>query len=105
MLSSGEFDTEQLWLATDKCEKDLRKEQWSVEDVLQMLVNLSGTEDYRKSEWCKVEGGRMVACDVYSTRYDASNKCRHPQGLPVYLKFSIDDNGIVTLVLVSCHAS
>lgn len=105
LLSSGNFDTEQLWIATDKCENDLRKEQWSVDDVLQMLVNIDGAEDYSKSEWCQVAGGRMVACDVYATRFDAAHKRRHPQGLPVYMKFSIDDNGTVTIALVSCHAS
>ena len=105
LLSSGEFDTDQLWLATEKCEKDLRKEQWSVADVLQMLVNMDGGEDYNKSEWCQVSGGRVVACDVYKTRYDAIHKRRHQQGLPVYLKFSIDGEGIVTIALVSCHAS
>lgn len=105
LLSSGDFDTEQLWFATDKCEKDLRKEQWSVEDVLQMLVNLDGAADYSKSEWCQVLNGDMVACDVYTTRYDSVHRRRHQQGLPVYLKFSIDDSGTVTIALVSCHAS
>lgn len=105
LLCSGDFETDHLWIATDKCEKDLRKEQWRVDDVLQMLVNLDGAEDYSKSEWCQVAGGRMVACDVYTTRYDATHRRRHPQGLPVYLKFSIDDDGIVAIALVSCHAS
>lgn len=105
LLLGSNFDTEQLWIATDKCEKDLRKEQWSVSDVLQMLVNMDGTQDYNKSEWCQVAGGRMVACDVYKTLYDATHKRRHPQGLPVYLKFSIDEDGVVTIALVSCHAS
>jgi hypothetical protein len=105
LLSSGNFDNEQLWIATDKCENDLRKEQWSVNDVLQMLVNMDGAEDYSQSEWCQVAGGRMLPCDIYKTRFDAVHKRRHPQGLPVYLKFSIDDDGIVAIALVSCHAS
>ena len=105
LLSSGNFDTEQLWLATNKCEKDLRKEQWAVEDVLQMLVSLDTALDYDKSEWCQVNGGRMVACDAYEMRFDTVHKRRHPQGLPVYLKFSVDEDGTVTIVLVSCHAS
>lgn len=73
--------------------------------MLQMLVNMDAAEDYSKSEWCQVAGGRMVACDAYTTRFDAVHKRRHPQGLPVYLKFSIDGDGIVTIALVSCHAS
>ena len=105
LLFGGDFDTDQLWFATEKCEQDLRKEQWSVGDVLQMLVNMDGAEDYSKSEWCQVAGGRMVACDAYTTRFDAVHKRRDPQGLPVYLKFSINGDGIVTIALVSCHAS
>lgn len=105
LLSGGSFDTRQLWLATDKCRKDLRKEQWSIDDVLQMLLSLDAALDYDKSEWCQVAGGRMVACDVYTMRFDTVHKRRHPRGLPVYLKFSVDDDGVVTIVLVSCHAS
>jgi hypothetical protein len=106
LLASGTFDTdEQFWIATDKCENDLRKELWSVDDVLQILLKMDASEDYRKSEWCQVAGGRMVACDVYATRFDAVHQRRHPQGLEVYMKFSIDDDSVVTIALVSCHAS
>lgn len=105
LLQSGEFDTDQLWLATEKCEKDLRKEAWSVFDVLQMLVDMDGAADYYKSEWCEVLGGRLVPCDVYRTPYDAHNKRRHAKGLLVYIKFSIEVDGTLTVALVSCHAA
>jgi len=105
LLQSGEFDTDQLWLATEKCEKDLRKEAWSVDDVLQMLVDMDGAADYYKSEWCEVLGGRWVPCDVYRTPYDAQNKRRHAKGLLVYIKFSIEVEGTLTVALVSCHAA
>jgi len=65
LLNSGDFDTERLWLATDECERDLRKERWSIADVLHMLVGMDGAQDYYKSEWCEVLGGRWVPCDVY----------------------------------------
>jgi hypothetical protein len=103
LLKSGIFDTDQLWLATDKCVRDLQNERWSAEDVLYMLLNLVGAEDYSKSEWCQVKGGRMVPCDVFKTYYDAEQKNRNPKALPVYIKFSIDDDGLVTIALVSCH--
>lgn len=45
LLQSGEFDTDQLWLATEKCEKDLLKESWSIHDVLHMLADLEGAAD------------------------------------------------------------
>lgn len=103
LLQSGNFDTEQLWIATDKCEQDLRKERWSVSDVLHMLLGLDGPQDYYKSEWCEVIGGRMVPCDVYRTPFDAVHKCRHPKGMRVYIKFSIELDGALTIALVSCH--
>ena len=104
LLSSGSFDLDNLWIATDKCEHDLSKESWKVSDVLQMLACLHRQQDYRKSEWCQVLGGGMVSCDVYVTRYDAERQPRDPRGLEVYLKFSIDDDGQLTIVMVSCHA-
>lgn len=105
LLKSGEFDTDQLWLATEKCEKDLRKESWSIDDVLQILADLKGAADYYKSEWCEVSGGQFVPCDVYRTPYDAVRKRRHPKGLLVYIKFSIEADGALTIALVSCHAA
>ncbi|MCW5238069.1 type II toxin-antitoxin system MqsR family toxin [Verminephrobacter eiseniae] len=105
LLRSGEFDADQLWLATEKCERDLRKESWSINDVLQMLVGMDGAADYYKSEWCEVLGERFVPCDVYRTPYDAERKCRHSKGLLVYIKFSIEVDGALTIALVSCHAA
>lgn len=103
LLKSGDFDTDQLWLATDKCKKDLQKERWTFNDVLQMLADMDGKADYYKSEWCEVLGGRFVPCDVYRTPYDAERKRRHPKGLRVYIKFSIELDGTLTIALVSCH--
>ena len=105
LLKSGVFDTDQLWLATNDCEKDLLKERWSIYDVLQMLADMDGTVDYYKSEWCEVLGDRFVPCDVYRTPYDAERKRRHPKGLLVYIKFSSELDGTLTIALVSCHAA
>jgi len=105
LLKSGVFDTDQLWLATNDCEKDLLKERWSIYDVLQMLADMDGTVDYYKSEWCEVLGDRFVPCDVYRTPYDAERKRRHLKGLLVYIKFSIELDGTLTIALVSCHAA
>ena len=105
LLKSGVFDTDHLWLTTNDCEKDLLKEHWSIYDVLQMLADMDGTVDYYKSEWCEVLGDRFVPCDVYRTPYDAERKRRHPKGLLVYIKFSIELDGTLTIALVSCHAA
>jgi len=105
LLKSGDFDSERLWLATVKCEKDLRKESWSISDVLHLLMTLDGAQDYYKSEWCEVLGGRWVPCDVYRTPYDAQRRRRHPKGRQVYIKFSIEWEGTLAITLVSCHAA
>ncbi len=103
LLRSGDFDTDQLWIATEKCNKDLRKEGWSSTDVLHMLCALT-TADYYKSEWCEDSHGHWAPCDAYRLPYDAQRQCRAPSsGLRVYLKFSIDDDAVVTIALVSCH--
>lgn len=105
LLRSGRFDADQLWLATNKCLKDLQKESWSVSDVRLMLQGLDGAADYYKSEWCEVLGGRWLPCDVYRTPYDAQGKRRHAKGLLVYIKFSIEVDATLTIALVSCHAA
>lgn len=103
LLRGGDFDTEDLWIATRKCAKDLRKEGWSSADVLQMLVCLT-PQDYYKSEWCEVSTGHDLPCDAYRLSYDARSQCRADTGgLRVYLKFSVDEAGGVTITLVSCH--
>ena len=104
LLGAGNFDLDQLRIATDKCQRDLENERWTHADVLQMLVCLDGPADYRKSEWCQVSGGGMVACDVYVLPYDGLRQQRQARALPVYLKFSLDDLGSLTIVMVSCHS-
>lgn len=104
LLRSGNFDTDQLWIATPKCAKDLRKEKWSSADVLQMLTCLDAAQDYYKSEWCEVASGPLMPCDAYRLPYDSQRKCRAARsGFRVYLKFSLDDDGAITITLVSCH--
>jgi hypothetical protein len=73
--------------------------------VLHMFVGLNGEQDYYKSEWCEVIGGRMVPCDVYRIPFDSAHKCRHPKGLLVYIKFSVEEEGWLTVTLVSCHSA
>lgn len=97
----GEDD---VWVATARCLRDLESACWAYADVLRMLTCLA-PQDYRKSEWCDVQGGRTQACDVYVLPYDSERASRSPRGLEVYLKFSVDDAGQLMLILVSCHGS
>lgn len=102
LLKSTEFDLDALWVATDRCELDLENYRWTYEDVVQILGCLKAN-DYDKSEWCQVKGGSLVPCDVYVISYDDARRQRSAKGLEVYMKFSIDVAGALTLVLVSCH--
>jgi len=102
VLKSADFDLDAIWVATDRCELDLENYKWTYENVVQMLVSLTAS-DYDKSEWCKVNGGATVPCDVYVMPYDSIRQVRSAKGLEVYMKFSIETDGTLTLVLVSCH--
>lgn len=103
VLRSGRFDPEDdLNIATHSCERDLENHRWTYENVLQMLLSLVAS-DYRKSEWCSIKGGRHVPCDVYLLPYDLVRHQRNARAEAVYLKFSIDEAGALTIVMVSCH--
>lgn len=103
-----DFDNEQLWLATSKCRDDvLVKYKWTYSKIAQMICALRPGKrpkgDYMKSEWATIDGGQLVPCDVYELPFDETRGVRNESGLRIYLKFSLDVNGDVTLVLVSCH--
>ena len=91
-----------VWLATPRCRSRLEDYEWTYADVLKMFSCLRA-EDYKESEWCDVDGGRTVPADVYRIAYDDKRRERSRNGLVFYVKFSIDDAGGLTLVLVQCH--
>ena len=101
-LSSPDFDLDALWVATDRCERDLENYRWTYEDVVQMLICLTA-KDFDKSEWCDVKGRSSVPCDVYVMPFDNVRRQRSTKGFEVYMKFSLAIDGALTLVLVSCH--
>ena len=95
---------EEVWVATDRCELDLENERWSYDDVLRLLSCLQPS-DFKNSEWCQVKGGQLYPCDAYRLRFDFERRARNARGLEVYMKFSVTDDGQLSLVLVSCHGS
>lgn len=103
-ISAQVIGEDDLWIATQTCERDLQNLQLQHGDVLHMLCQVTG-RDYAKSEWCTVMNDREVPCDVYRFGYDSVRRVRNPSGLETYLKFSIDEDGTLTIVLVSCHLS
>lgn len=102
VLNSGLFDVDNLWIATYSCERDLENHRWTYDNVLQMLMSLAAS-DYLKSEWCGIKRGRHIPCDVYLLPYDLFRQQRNTRAEEVYLKFSIDEAGALTIVMVSCH--
>ena len=105
ILASDDFDEQQVILANQDVLKDLIHEGWTDADVRHILAGLL-PKDYRKSEWARIlRGRRWVACDVYHTCYDVLRRRRHAKGVPVYLKFSIDTESRVTILVASCHSS
>lgn len=103
-IQSGQLGTEGVWPATRRCRNSLEDYQWRYQDILQIFKCLQA-DDYKNSEWCDIDGGRTVPCDVYTICYDEARHQRNPHGIEVYLKFSIDDAGTLTLVLVQSHFS
>ena len=103
-ITSGRLNAEGVWPATRRCRNSLEDCQWSYNDVLRMLGCLL-PQDHKNSEWCDIEGGRTVPCDVYTICYDEPRRQRNPRCIEVYLKFSITDDGTLTLVLVQSHLS
>lgn len=102
VITSGQLSAEGVWPATRRSRNSLEDYQWSYADVLKIFSCLLAG-DYKNSEWCDIDGDRMVPCDVYTICYDESRRQRNPRGIEVYLKFSIDDQGTLTLVLVQSH--
>lgn len=104
VIAQGGLTQDGVWPATRRSRNSLEDYGWSYDDVLQILRCLLA-EDYKESEWCDVDGGRTVPADVYTIRYDEARRQRHASGLEFYLKFSIDEHGGLTLVLVQNHLS
>jgi hypothetical protein len=120
LLASGNFDLDGLWLANPKTRKDVGERLgWEHPQVLQALLLLKepaaktkgaveDQNDYVKSEWCEVDaevGKRWVACDVYRMTIDLVTLQRHRGGIEMYFKFSVEDDGSITIVMASCHPS
>jgi hypothetical protein len=110
LIKSNVIDIENdLWAATPKCREDITEHySWKYSQIAQMICALKPGKgpngDYKKSEWCTVDGGELYPCDVYHLPFDEVRGARNPSSqLVVYLKFSLNTEGEVVLVLVSCH--
>ena len=104
VIASKQLSAQVVWPATRRCRNSLEDYGWSFDVVLEILSCLL-PGDYKNSEWCEVDGNRSVPCDVYRICFDEVRRKRNPSACEVYLKFSIDDDGALTLVLVQSHFS
>ena len=104
LVADGDLGENEVWVATDRCERDLENERWGYDDVLQLLCSLTPA-DFKNAEWCQVKGGALYPCDVYQLHFDFERRTRNSRGLDVYIKFSVTEDGQLSLVLVSCHGS
>ena len=104
VIESGQLGVDNIWPATRRCRNSLEDYGWSFDTVLAVFSCLL-PQDYKNSEWCDVDASRTVACDVYLVGFDDERRKRNPLACEVYVKFSIDDVGALTLVLVQSHFS
>lgn len=107
-LQAGTLGIDDVWIATDKCGKDLQQLKWTTRDLLDFILclrpyQLNQQHDFEDARWCKDSGGRWHPCDAYATWYDTTNKCRAQAGVNVYVKFSIPENGDALLIMISAH--
>lgn len=99
------LDENDVELATRSSNQDLQKLQWEVDDLLQCLCSAKES-DFKGAEWCEDGYGHHYPCDAYAIPYDDKRRCRDPNSwTEYYLKFSIDEAGSMTLVMIRNHLS
>lgn len=110
-LATGELDLgddNQVDVATDSCWEDLKKLKWTPKDhvsrLLSMLKPGKGRHgDFINSQWCKDCEGDLHPCDSYRVRVDHITWQRDLKAPLYYVKFSLNEEGALYLVLISCH--
>ncbi|MDH5572754.1 MAG: type II toxin-antitoxin system MqsR family toxin [Gammaproteobacteria bacterium] len=90
------------YLMTNKCNDDVHKLAWSVDEVSDLVSQLT-QHDYKNSEWCKMSIGAWKPCDAYTiTRNEYFNTLRKSMPVQYYIKFAIGPKGNA-LLIISCH--
>lgn len=112
-LRSGELDLsddQQCWVATNACWDELAKLNWTTgrqpRDLLLALRpgTVSQGGDFVNAQWCADSEGALWPCDAYKVRVDEHKNFRcTSQGLEFYVKFSVNEAGEFSLVLIQCH--
>lgn len=104
-IKSNALDPDSVLLGTRSVDDELQKLTWEVSDLLDCIACLHPS-DFRNAQWCRDRHGTWYPCDSYAIRYDEYGRCRAPQsGIEFYVKFSIDEEGSLTLVMLRLHLS
>ncbi len=96
-----------VYLATEKCDRDVEELEWDVDDIARLVGSLL-PQDYRNSAWCCTSRGQVIDADAYSIWYDSLDGCRgdSPQHKKYYVKFGFRPNDKrLILFVISCHLS
>ena len=102
-IKTGALGDDDVWPATRRAENNLEDLKWIFGDLLDCIACLSSA-DFKGAEWCEDRNGNWHPCDAYAIRYDHLAKCRvRYSDINYYLKFSLEEDGALTLVLISCH--
>jgi len=108
VIRSGALREDDVWLATTDSGNDLWQMKWTIQDLLDFLgclrpYRLNVEHDFHNAEWCKDTRGDWYPCDSYKMSYDKEQKCRDANGVSVFVKFSVSEEGDLTLVVISAH--
>lgn len=101
-IADGALDENGVWLATRKAEHQVQDLEWTYDDLLECVTHLL-PQDFKGAEWCDDRYGNTHACDAYAITYDDHVCRRVKDGCSFYLKFSLDGDGDLTLIVISCH--
>lgn len=116
LLREGLLDLandEHFYVANNDCWTDIKKLKWApaqqIRDALLLLKSggrSTGQGDYINSQWAKDSDGNWWPSDAYGICINEKEGFARAKNAPeTYIKFSIDENGCLCLILLSCHAS
>lgn len=97
------LDRDAVEFATERSEKKMQDLSWEVTDLLACIACLK-PDDFRNAEWCQDGYGNWYPSDAYAIRYDHIRRCRvRYSDINYFLKFSIDEDGSLMLIVISVH--
>lgn len=101
-IRDGSLSSDHVDVANHSCRDKLEQLDWTYEQVLDCLLCIE-ERDFRGSEWCETNWYGWLPCDAYAIRYDEISRRRDRNGLEYYLKFSLNDDAVLNLLLVRVH--